>query len=305
MFRRVIVLSVVILFTVSLGYAACPVGYVQGLTPESCYKLINYTVGWSPAEWHCIREGGHLTSVGSAFENNFLRKLAASFNADRFWIGAGSSGPDLWHWNDKSQWTYTNWAPGRPVCEYCWANCVQFEISSGLWYDVDCDGGGAHPYICLIEEEHSAKNRCADDWTYNPTTKMCYQALERRWFTYTWKDARVLCEYKNSTLVSISDRAANFEILRFSREAYVDKTGLFAIGLTYDGATKEWAWLDGTAATFINWAPGYPVKLSGDAATAKPHYVYMRTNGTSASFWENHPWDTPAQGLLCQRPPNN
>lgn len=112
MFRRVIVLSVVILFTVSLGYAACPVGYVQGLTPESCYKLINYTVGWSPAEWHCIREGGHLTSVGSAFENNFLRKLAASFNADRFWIGAGSSGPDLWHWNDKSQWTYTNWAPG-------------------------------------------------------------------------------------------------------------------------------------------------------------------------------------------------
>lgn len=95
------------------------------------------------------------------------------------------------------------------------------------------------------------------------------------------------------------------KVLGFSREAYVDKTGLFAIGLTYDGATKEWAWLDGTAATFINWAPGYPVKLSGDAATAKPHYVYMRTNGTSASFWENHPWDTPAQGLLCQRPPNN
>ncbi|KAH7709022.1 hypothetical protein AAVH_23716 [Aphelenchoides avenae] len=65
------------------------------------------------AESECGKKGGHLTSVGSAFANNFIQRLVGNVTADRLWIGGHYGGENefgsFWMWNDETEWTYDNW----------------------------------------------------------------------------------------------------------------------------------------------------------------------------------------------------
>src|SRR5688572_12147153 len=68
---------IIIPFSIFLSLAyACPTGSVQGLTPDDCYSVSTKKLLWRDAEIDCTKQGGHLTSVQSAFENNFIQKLA-------------------------------------------------------------------------------------------------------------------------------------------------------------------------------------------------------------------------------------
>ncbi|NXC46231.1 PGCA protein, partial [Penelope pileata] len=54
-----------------------------------CYMFIQERMTWTEAEKTCsaIREGGHLTSITSAEENEFLRKLSQQQKKTQFWTG--------------------------------------------------------------------------------------------------------------------------------------------------------------------------------------------------------------------------
>ncbi|KAH7694438.1 hypothetical protein AAVH_38516, partial [Aphelenchoides avenae] len=109
------------------------------LRRDACYELHTAATDFYSAEYECRKKGGHLTSVGSAFENNFIRRLAENVTADRLWIGGHYSGENdhgrVWIWNDGTSWTYTNWKYSGPLCRSCWNSSVQFERNTGLWYD--------------------------------------------------------------------------------------------------------------------------------------------------------------------------
>lgn len=105
-------LFTVFLLVVGSVSARCPIGTIQGLNPADCYKLVSFADTWYGAEERCQRQGGHLSSVNSAFANAFIRDQALWSDTD-FWLG-GSEGSSFgsWTWSDGRRFSYTNWDAG-------------------------------------------------------------------------------------------------------------------------------------------------------------------------------------------------
>ena len=61
-------------------------------TADICYFFSVKKANWSDAETECISYSGHLASVGSAFENNFLQTQAKkAFSNDVTYYLGGSN----------------------------------------------------------------------------------------------------------------------------------------------------------------------------------------------------------------------
>jgi hypothetical protein len=93
------------------------------------YKAVINTNGlnWTQADLLAHTEGGHLATIGSDAENQFVFSL---INSPEFFSGSGynGSGPAIggylpdgapavdvgWSWETGEAWVYSNWAPGQP-----------------------------------------------------------------------------------------------------------------------------------------------------------------------------------------------
>ena len=88
---------------------------------------------WTEAEANSVKIGGHLTSINSKEENDFLY---TSFG-DGFWIGFTDFGSEgNWRWSDNSKVSFTNWSSGNPnnwqgVQHYGWL----WKNAGGQWDD--------------------------------------------------------------------------------------------------------------------------------------------------------------------------
>ena len=103
------------LFYISKTLASCPVGAIQGVNSEDCYQLFPAPTNWVAANENCARNGGHLASISSVFQNTFLQGEAQLLlvNADSAWIGANTIlTPGNWTWSDNTPFGYRNWGLG-------------------------------------------------------------------------------------------------------------------------------------------------------------------------------------------------
>jgi hypothetical protein len=71
---------------------------------------------WSSSREKCAQVGGHLATITSATENDFIHGVVG---ANQAWIGGtqtpGSCEPGCgWYWITGEPWTYSNWSPGEP-----------------------------------------------------------------------------------------------------------------------------------------------------------------------------------------------
>ncbi len=76
------------------------------------YQLTTGAMTWEEAEAEAVAHGGHLASVNSSAENQWLFD---NFANSEIWIGFNDRQQEgLWVWTDSSPITYTNWADGEP-----------------------------------------------------------------------------------------------------------------------------------------------------------------------------------------------
>ena len=85
------------------------------------YALTTSGSSWSNAESTAVSQGGHLVSINSAAENQFISStfLTGSGAFEEFWIGYHSPFGDwtdrsTWEWSDGSSSTYSNWRGAQP-----------------------------------------------------------------------------------------------------------------------------------------------------------------------------------------------
>ena len=76
------------------------------------YLYYNSHKNWKDAEAYCVENGGHLASVNSSGEKDFLVDLTKSKAVDFVWIGGYCVKDDMdtWYWTDDSDFKYKNWA---------------------------------------------------------------------------------------------------------------------------------------------------------------------------------------------------
>lgn len=80
------------------------------------YEFIDNTISWTEARKYCDSVGGHLVTITSPEEQDFIEN---TFSGKQFWIGAyctGAYGGDKydWRWVTSEQWYYENFADGEP-----------------------------------------------------------------------------------------------------------------------------------------------------------------------------------------------
>ncbi|XP_030635697.1 C-type mannose receptor 2 [Chanos chanos] len=124
----------------------CPYGWEE--YESVCYAFINIKESWSEAEQRCKQVGGHLASVHSNEQYNFLRQLVwtqASENV-RTWIGGTDAFKEgSWTWTDGTIWNYNNWASGQPNNLDGKQHCLDMNFGE-KWNDENCEV--TLPFIC-------------------------------------------------------------------------------------------------------------------------------------------------------------
>jgi len=127
-------------------------------------------VDWSDAEAWAVAHGGHLASIGSANENNFVFNLIKDPKfwrtgpGNQFFLGPWLGGvlrtdspeklpsPGDWRWvDDNRPFTFTSWVPGQPDSVNINGMAVHFmsEVKRGIqptWDDMR-DAGYANGFV--------------------------------------------------------------------------------------------------------------------------------------------------------------
>jgi len=108
------------------------------------YRLFYDSRPWVEANGKCANLGGHLVTITTAAEQEFV----AGLTLQPIWIGAlqgPSEGP--FNWVTGEQGTYSFWAEGQPDNEND-GDCLEME-SGGAWNDLNC--GERRYFLCEID----------------------------------------------------------------------------------------------------------------------------------------------------------
>ena len=125
-----------------------------------CYKVVNGGKDWNQAENDCVSMGGHLVSIHSIAEVNFLQSIIGkpkyglrSGYSGWIWIGAKratQSGPSnvKFQWSDGSNFDYEYWDAGEPNDYGGQEDCAHHygKAGDGKWNDRQCSL--RFSYIC-------------------------------------------------------------------------------------------------------------------------------------------------------------
>ncbi|KAL2080613.1 hypothetical protein ACEWY4_024406 [Coilia grayii] len=84
----------------------CPSGWIK--YGSRCFKLVTSSMSWVSAENHCMSQHGHLASVHSLEEYDFLQTVVQLSGHSVAWLG-GFYFEGYWMWIDRAHFYYTNW----------------------------------------------------------------------------------------------------------------------------------------------------------------------------------------------------
>jgi len=131
---------------------ACPGDSVS--FESSCYEAIDATgagVTWTSAKSLCEASGGHVVTVTSAGENDFVGTLVDTVCPGiAIPLGADDIATEgTWLWDTGEPFAYDNWAPGEPNNTAGNEHAV-WRYAGGAWNDATT-GAVASCYVCEYE----------------------------------------------------------------------------------------------------------------------------------------------------------
>merc|ERR1712013_305883 len=109
----------------------CPPGGAE--KEKNCYKVFDTKLNWESAEDHCQKEGGHLASIHSKEENNYIYYISKRTKKKKIWIGLSYNNKlGKWAWSDGTSLSFKNHKLTGPK-----EGCLILYYK-GIWKQTDC-----------------------------------------------------------------------------------------------------------------------------------------------------------------------
>jgi len=107
--RPLLLAAATALFAISPGKT----GLAQDFTNHT-YQVVPGTFTWRQARADAQSRGGHLATITSQAEYNYIRSLGVLPSAS-YWLGAtDEENEGVWAWVTGEPWSFTAWAAGEP-----------------------------------------------------------------------------------------------------------------------------------------------------------------------------------------------
>ncbi|XP_033724612.1 echinoidin-like [Pecten maximus] len=129
----------------------CPINLQRGPSLQSfedqCYLFeIHHHQDWAHANNDCQAKGGHLLTIHSSKEQNFIMSTLGSLNfaGNGVWLGLTDQNTEgTFIWADGSPVDFTYWASGQPAglggIAAAQEDCTLMKYrDSGHWHDYPC-----------------------------------------------------------------------------------------------------------------------------------------------------------------------
>ena len=119
-------------------------------------------ISWEAANQSAQARGGHLATIASEAENDYVFSIASSSeHREGFWLGGyqipGSSEPEGdWVWVTGEPWSYTCWDVGEPNNNDIPTGMAEERLhfhweDSPMWNDLPASNEVPHGYIVEYE----------------------------------------------------------------------------------------------------------------------------------------------------------
>jgi hypothetical protein len=128
--------------------AGCPASWTAGL--GHCYLVVDVATTETDAQTKCVAQGGHLVTIGSQDEQNFVAGVSGNFER---WIGLTATAPtnnqaSSFHWVTGEPMSFTSWASTQPNEGATCGTMLGDQYKHG-WDDHTC--GSSFTSICEID----------------------------------------------------------------------------------------------------------------------------------------------------------
>lgn len=174
------------------------------------YELYNVSTTWDQAYKMCEELGGHLVTVTSKEENDFVLNLSKDAGLNQLiWLGGYANSDRNWFWvTDEDFSTYKNWASGEPNNDG--GNEDRLNMTeSGTWNDIAVHANARTiSFVCEYEDS------TVDASQYKPSKTSLNNDSKYELYTdaVTWKTAKEICKAKGGHLVIINNSEENTKI---------------------------------------------------------------------------------------------
>lgn len=254
------------------------------------YMFYNEHCTWDEAKAYCEGFNGHLVTITSKAEKDFVGQLLT----ERYGNGNATGGAWIgFYYSDGFKWVtgepfeYTNWNPGEPNYNepHGLANRNQ------LWNDAD---KGRFPFICEWEDQditHEQPDYIPEDAIYNENNGHWYKLYEETTSLPTWTSVKKECERLGGYLITITSADEQNFMKKIS-----NGKGHIWLGATDEKEEGHWEWVTGEKfGEYTNWTPGEPNNEEN-----REHYMVAR--GRDNYTWDDR-FDKPTNGpyaFICE-----
>lgn len=259
----------------------------------SAYKIYLTSATWAEAKQQCEDLGGHLATITSQAEQDFIEKLNSG--SRRLWIGGYRDDGNNWNWVTGEPWDYTHWAAGEPNNS---SNVVSNENCIAVWpkqwNDLNEKNKSEQSgFICEWDQEQEPEQPAATETpaaadTYNGHSYLLVEAQ------LTWTQARDYAESLGGYLACITSA----EEQEFISSLISGGTQTFYwIGATDEAEEGVWTWVSGEPFVYSNWASRQPDNYYLGETESYVGIARVNTDWARAGKWNDFTNTGAAPGL--------
>ena len=255
------------------------------------YEYYDHTMTWNQAYRVCEKKGGHLVTITSQEENDFVLDLANDFENNYCWLGGTDFASEgNWYWVNSEKFSYSNWRSGEPNDDCGTEEYMHMRVLddyAGQWNDLPNDSNNVFAFICEYEGN-------ANETLYTPTETIDNGEIKYEIYDYSvdWATAEKICEAKGGHLVVIDSEEENEVIYNAIKD---NSKSEYWMGITDVESEGIWTNFKGDILGYTNWLTNEP---SNDFNTEE--YALIRSADGLWADLKSFAYSYHSIGFICE-----